>query len=56
MVGQRHAIGCFQQFILVLADDVRTHLRVLAHYVPFVGVELAGLEEYVVRNADFRLS
>ena len=52
MVRERNDACGFEQFIVVFANDLGTHQRVLAHDFPFAGVELARFEQDGVRNAD----
>ncbi|MPN13026.1 hypothetical protein SDC9_160346 [bioreactor metagenome] len=52
VVAESNDAGGFEQFVVVLADDLGTHHRVLVHDLPFFGVELAGFEQDGVGDAD----
>jgi hypothetical protein len=52
VVGQGDDAGGFKQFVFMLADDFGTHDRVLVHDLPFLGIELARLEQDGIGDAD----
>jgi hypothetical protein len=51
-MGQGDDAGCFEQLVVVLADDLGAHDRVLVHHLPLGRIELAGLEQDGVGDAD----